>query len=260
MKQKILILFLSTFVFMLSADELDDQIADLSKKIKNISKEITQVKDEQKKDLQKFEKYEERTKTYQSSIKKESDSLREEISKLAISNDSLNSLIFSVENKIKNYDLKDKDLRKNLIISCKELSSASKLLPPSISVPLSNTIQFLQNELNQNSITTLEGIHRFGKIISQIQDNEMSIQVSQGTSPVADINGQVNILRIGTCFEAVVDNDAKICALWNKDVEGSWEVIDRGDIAQEILNAIRIHEGKSIPSLANIPFTIAKVE
>lgn len=260
MKQIVLSLLLSLTALNIIADELDDQIEKLSKEIKNISNEIDNVKSEEEKDLSKFHKYEERTKTFENSIKKESDSLRLQISKLAITNDSLNSLIYSVENKINNYNLKDKDLRKNLIKSCNELSTSSNLLPPSIALPLSNTIQFLQNELNQNSISTLEGIHRFGKIVSQIQDYEMSIQVSQGTSPVKEINGQVHILRIGTCFEAIVDNDAKICALWNKNTEGNWEIIERSDIAQDILNAVRIHEGKSIPALANIPFNITKGE
>ncbi len=258
MKQIVFSLILLLTAFTIIADELDDQIAKLSKEIKSISMEIEKVNEEEKKDLHKFQIYEERTNTFQNSIKKESDSLKVQISKYAISNDSLNSLIFSVENRIKYYNSKDIDLRTNLISSCEELNSALKLIPPSISIPLSNTVQFLYNELNQNSISTLEGIHRIGKIISQIQDYEMGIQVSQCTSPVKEINGQVNILRIGTCFEAIVDNDAKICAIWNQNSEELWEIIENKETAQNILNAIRIHEGKSIPALANIPFIITK--
>lgn len=253
--QFLILFFMASFTI---ADELDDKIASLSKDIKNISKEIDIVKDEEEKDLKKFEKYQERTLTYQKSIKNETDSLRTQITSLVISNDSLNSLIYSVESKINNINLKDKDLRLTLINNCQSLDSISNLLPPSILGSVKNSIQFLQNELIQNSITALEGIHRFGKIVSQIQDYEMSIQVSQASSPIKNINGQVNILRIGTCFEAMVDNDAKICALWDIKADNSWQIIENSEMAKDILEAIRIHEGKSIPSLANIPFNINK--
>lgn len=260
MKYILLTILLCINAFRIFPDELDDQIASLSKEIKDISKEIDKVREEEDKDLQKFKKYEERTNTYQSNIKSETDSLRLEVSKLTIINDSLSSLIYSIENRINNISLKEKDTKLSLIHNCKALDSITTLLPPSISVITSNTIRFLQNELEQKNISSLEGIHRLGKIISQIQEYEMDIQVSQATSPIKEINGQVNILRIGTCFEAMVDNDAKVFALWNRNLETSWEIIENNELAQNILEAIRIHEGKSIPSLTHIPFNIAKGE
>lgn len=249
-------LFITTLISLLKADELDDQISSLSKEIKSIDKEINKVKVDEEKDLQKFKKYKDRTLTYQNSIKVETGSLRSQIAALSISNDSINTLIYSIENRIKNINLKDKNVRLTLINNCKELDILANQLPPSISNSLSSSIQFLKNELKQNSVSNIEGIHRIGKIVSQIQDYEMSIQVGQTTSPLKDINGQVNVLRIGTCFEALVDNDAKICALWDLTQEEQWKIIDNPNVAKNILEAIRIHEGKSIPSLANIPFQL----
>lgn len=247
-------LFMFLLTTLLKADDLDDQISSLSKEIKSINKEISKVKEDEEEDLQKYNKYKANTKAYQDNIKNETGLLRSQIAALSISNDSINSIIYNIENRINNINIKDENLRQTLIKNCIRLNDLSKSLPPSISKSLMNSIEFLKNELNQKSVSNLEGIHRFGKIVAQIQDYEMSIQVGQSSSPIKDINGQVNVLRIGTCFEAIVDNDAKICALWDLNQDENWKIIDNPEIAKNILEAIRIHEGKSIPSLAKIPF------
>ena len=74
--------------------------------------------------------------------------------------------------------------------------------------------------------------------------------------PVADIRGMVYRLRIGTIFEAVVDTKGEKCAVfsgWGDDGAPHWKDLDSPVLAQAVLQAVNIREGKSLPAFVNLP-------
>ena len=80
-----------------------------------------------------------------------------------------------------------------------------------------------------------------------------SIQVSQESSPIAEIRGMVYRLRIGTFFEAVVNVKGDECAVWYPSDTTGWRTIKDVSIAGEIFKAANIREGKTMPSFVNLP-------
>ena len=80
-----------------------------------------------------------------------------------------------------------------------------------------------------------------------------SIQVSQESSPIAEIRGTVYRLRIGAFFEAVVNLKGTECAVWYASDSTGWKTITDPSVAAEILKAANIREGKTMPAFVNLP-------
>ena len=94
------------------------------------------------------------------------------------------------------------------------------------------------------------------QILNKLDEASSGIQISQESSPVADIRGMVYRLRIGTIFEAVVDTKGEKCAVftgWGDDGAPHWKNLDSPDTAMMVLQAVNIREGKSLPAFVNLP-------
>jgi hypothetical protein len=90
-----------------------------------------------------------------------------------------------------------------------------------------------------------------------MEETGAAIQVGQTTSAVPEIRGSASTLRIGNVFEAIVDEDGKVCAFWQgADSTGRplWVVVNNQTTASTVLKAINVREGKSLPSFIDLPY------
>jgi hypothetical protein len=152
--------------------------------------------------------------------------------------------------------------RQGLVQLCRLFIEEARLLPPVTADAKVNALAFLQSELTTKNIDNVEGIQRFFQIVNDLEELTGSIQIASGPSPVPELRGTVYRLRIGTLFEAAVDAQGNNYALWaGVDSTGGtvWTTGSENAVAAGILNAINIREGKSLPSLVELPFSNKKV-
>ena len=122
--------------------------------------------------------------------------------------------------------------------------------------PMLSGLSLLMNDMTIKSIDVVEGCTRLVQILGKLDEAGSGIQISQESSPVADIRGMVYRLRIGTIFEAVVDTKGEKCAVfsgWGDDGAPHWKDLDSPVLAQAVLQAVNIREGKSLPAFVNLP-------
>jgi hypothetical protein len=144
-----------------------------------------------------------------------------------------------------------------LIAECDSFSVIAKNLPPMVSSNLVSSIQLIKAELVAKSVSNIEAMNRLVQIANDIEDVNSQIQVVQESSPVPDIRGVVNRLRIGCVYESLVDEKGTKAAVWNgydKNGKPLWTLIINPKECEDILKSIQIREGKSLPDFVKIPF------
>lgn len=258
MNNKVWCVCLCCFLFCWGQDSLASEIAGIRKEIEEINKEIVEVSEQKNSDLKKFETYQKRTQRYHEEIKKENDSLSAEIQKERKKNERLDRTLTSIINKSKQIKLRDEHLKNQLIAVCVSLDSLCGNLPPLLITKYQNNLQFLISELKTNNCSSVEGLFRISQIIHKLEESIMDIQISQGISPIADIKGQIYRVRVGAIFEAVVNNDGSMAAVWDKKEKSGWRVISDETLSKKLLTAIKVREGKTVPQLVSIPLSINK--
>ena len=110
----------------------------------------------------------------------------------------------------------------------------------------------MSGEIAAASIDNVEALNRLMQISRDMLSMSREIQSVEGISPVGELKGTVYRMRIGTALEAVVDIRGEHAYIWDRN--SGWQATDDPSIVQSILKAVKIREGKTVPSLVRIPF------
>jgi hypothetical protein len=154
-------------------------------------------------------------------------------------------------------ELSQEEFRNSLVIVCKKLQPFVDNLPPLSVVTIKSALAVLTNDISTKSIDIIEGCARIVQICNKLDETSSSVQISQESSPFPEIAGLVYRLRIGTIFEALVDIKGEKCALfegWSDNGAPRWKKMESAYVAQAILSAVNIREGKALPAFVKIPF------
>ena len=129
--------------------------------------------------------------------------------------------------------------------------------PPSISPQFTGAFTFLLNDCSSKGVDNLEGLRRLVQIVQNMEDASSLVQTSQGATPVPELRGNVNLLRIGSVYEAAADDKSGACAVW-RGIDSAYQPVwklytDRATVTA-IREAINIREGKTLPAFTTLPF------
>jgi len=244
--------------------DLDEEIRRIRKELAQVTSQRQSVKQEAASDSKDHASYRTKFENRLKTASAETDSIFELIRQYRQRNDSLSAVIAGLKSSQKQYDLLQEDFRLRLIAVCDQISRLASTIPPMSSKSISNPAAFLKSELVSRNIDNIDGLQRLMQILNNHEELTGSIQIFQGISPVPEIPGTVYRLRIGCLFEAVVQSTGNRYALWNgMDSTGKEIWLTRSDPegGSQILNAINIREGKTLPSFARIPqFGLTKGE
>lgn len=234
----------------------DQEIARLRKEIERVKAECVVMLDDAKKDRQDFELYKKRIAERKRESTMELDSLRSRISREQKVSDGLAAEIRQVQDAQQELSLSQDAFRIDLIDACVKLQQSMGTFPPLVKQQLAAAVDILRNDIASKSVDLSEGISRLVQIIARAEEIGTSIQTVQEQSPVPEITGTVYRLRIGTFFEAVVDDQGEQCALftgWSNTGAPSYRLIKTPGIAGELLKAVHMRERKALPSFITIP-------
>jgi hypothetical protein len=237
--------------------------ADLTKEIQRIRKELMQVQDERarvkeekQKDIEDFRAYRKRTRNRLSQVRTETDSLRRLIGVTKNENDSLNALIEAEKDRKRQYELLQRSFSNAIAVNCDRAVEVAATIPPIINGKHLSALELLKGELANTSVDNVEGVARLTQVLRDMGDVTGTIQIVQGSSPIPEIRGTAYRIRIGAFFEAVVNAKGTRAALWTGyDENGGavWQQIEDPLIAGQILQAVNVREGKSLPELVKLP-------
>ena len=235
---------------------IDDEIARLRKELIQTQVDAERTGQEMEKDKKDFEAYRARTAQRLAQTQSQLDTLKSETLEQSRAGDALAARIGEVQAKRHEIELSQDEFRQKLISFCNDVQPEVKRLPPLIMAPTLSGLSLLINDLTTKSIDIVEGCTRLVQILNKLDEASSGIQVSQESSPVADIRGTVYRLRIGAIFEAVVDTKGEKCAIfsgWGGDGAPHWKDLDSPVLAEAVLQAVNIREGKSLPAFVNLP-------
>jgi hypothetical protein len=242
------------------SDELDREIVRLKKEIARVASqrqnEAQQAKEEQKE----FLVYKERTASRTTAIRRQTDSLQAGGRLSTSRNDSLRAVLASLQAGIRDQELQVKKIRSVITAAVKKLQGELPSLPPLITEQYAGPVGFLLTELEAGSVENTEALHRLMRLVQDLRTVAQEIQVVEGVSPTPQLHGSVYRLRIGAVFEAVVDQNGSRAYLWTPAGEGSdslWVPAGNSETAGEVLKAVKIREGKTVPELVELPLAPA---
>jgi chromosome segregation ATPase len=249
------ILMLSVAVPLIFAQQDDKE-----NEIKRVRKELMQLQTERQKnkldrikDMTDFKEYAKRTTERLAALKDETNSINRQIAAQQHRSDSLEALFNYANAQVKQVDMSQDAMREKLAVSCDQLIANCQVLPPMVRQNLVSSSALLKNELRNKNVDNVEAFNRMQQIMTRAEESNGSIQVSQESSPIAEIRGTVYRLRIGAFFEAIVNLKGEECAVWYGAGDPEWKTIKNPAIASEILKAANIREGKSLPAFVNLP-------
>jgi len=240
--------------------------SDKENEIKRARKELMQLQTERQKnkmerikDLNEFQDYVKRTTERLAAVKNETATINRQITVQRRKTDSLAALINNANAQVKQAEMCQDAMREKLAVSCDQIIATLQSIPPMVRQNLIASASLLKNELRNKSIDNMEALNRIQQIMVRAEEVTGSIQVSQESSPIAEIRGTVYRLRIGAFFEAVVNLKGEECAVWYGSAGPEWKMIKDPAIASEVLKAANIREGKSLPAFVKIPL-VAEAE
>ncbi len=262
LKKMTLLIVLLAFTGMYAQEQIDieNEITRKKRELKRLKKEREKVRQLTVQDKEEFLDYESRTKQRFSALTSETQSTKKEAVVHQKKSDSLGAVLTTVKASQKEYDLKQQGTRNRLIALCEKAMKSTTYLIPSLSKKAYDALNFLKSELVAGSIDNSEGIHRLIRILNDTEVQLMEIQISQGASPVPEISGSIYRLRIGGVFEAVVNSKGDKSALWTGGPDGEWQPVKDAAVSADILQAIHIREGKTLPNLVKLPFAVSEKE
>ncbi|MGB7569444.1 MAG: DUF3450 family protein [Chitinivibrionales bacterium] len=235
---------------------IDDEIARLRKELIQTQVDVERTSQEIDKDRKDFEAYRARTVQRLAQTQGQLDTLKSETLEQSRASDALEAKISEAIAGRREIELSQDEFRRKLVSFCSGVQPEVKKLPPLIMAPMLSGLSLLMSDLTTKSIDIVEGCTRLVQILNKLDEAGSGIQISQESSPVADIRGTVYRLRIGTIFEAVVDTKGEKCAVfsgWGGDGAARWKDLGSPILAQAVLQAVNIREGKSLPAFVNLP-------
>lgn len=252
------------FLFILSAvsfaetyPELEKTIKDLKKKIKATQQQSKQVNKKSNKDKEEFADYERRNNNYLSQQQKELDKLKEDYNKIHRKSDSVSRIIGQVKGRQKELDLQQKAFRNSLIKACNTLRQTLVLLPPGNVKGQMSSLDFLHSEIKTNAVDNVEALERLWQILSALTEGSQTIETFSAQSPVSYISGQVDFVKLGYAYLAIVNEKGTKGALWkpmDDTLKGIWQEIDDPEQLSALKKCIQIRQGTIVPQIIDIPF------
>ncbi len=262
LKRMSLLIVLLVFMGTYAQEQIDieNEITRTKREMKRLKKEREKVRRLTVQDKEEFLDYESRTKQRFSALESETRSTKKETIVHQKKSDSLGAVLTGIKASQKEYDVKQRVAKTRLIAFCEKAMKSTKQIPPSLSKKAYDALNFLKSELATGSIENSEGIHRLIQVLNDTELQLMEIQISQGISPVPEISGSIYRLRIGGVFEAIVDAKGSKSAVWATGSDGEWLPVKDAAVSAEILRAIHIREGKTLPDLVKLPFAAGEKE
>lgn len=246
--------------FAVESVDVDNEINRVKKELSQVQAERQRVAEDITKDAKEFADYEQRTASRKSECAAETDSIKRQTALTAQKSDSLGALVSGSQLKRKQYELLQESFRQSVIAACARLTIEAKKTPNGNANQANGALTFLVNDCRSKTIDNIEALHRLLQIIQNLDEAGGTIRVGQEPSAVPEIRGNASTLQIGNVFEAVVDDDAKVCAFWrgvgNADHQ-EWEVIRDPQVASLVLRAINVRQGKALPSFIDLPYGVS---
>ena len=238
-------------------DELDRELTRLKKEISRVEAQRRNEAREVKKERAEFSAYRERTKARKTAISEQTDSVKTVRQQTLQHNDSLRAALGAVQVAIREQELLEKKIRSVITVAVKKLQKELPAFPPLISEQYSGPLSYLLTELEAGSVDNTEALYRLLRLVQDLRTVSQEIQVVEGVSPVPRMRGSVYRLRIGAVFEAVVDADGRKAFLWTpsgeEETDSLWVPAETAETAAELLKAVKIREGKTVPELVELP-------
>ena len=248
---------LSAVSFAESYPELEKTIKDLKEKIKSTQEQIKQVKKKSEKDKEEFSEYESRNSNYLSQQQEELAKLKEDYDNIHRKSDSVSHIISQVKGRQRELDLQQEAFRGNLIKSCNTLRATLVLLPPGNIKDQISSLDFLRSELKTNAVDNVEALERLWQILGALTEGAQTIETFSAQSPVSFISGQVDFVKLGYAYLAIVNEKGTKGALWkpmDDTQKGTWQEIDDPEQVLALKKCIRIRQGTVVPQIVDIPF------
>lgn len=236
--------------------DLTSEITRLRKELMQVQEERERVLDEKAKDEEEFRDYRKRMRARMRVIRLETDSIRQVIAQTKLDDDSLGALINATRDRKKQFEMLQERFRRDLIGAAARVSQYAQTLPPGVADKSLSALGLLENELEAKAVDNVEATSRLFQIVADLHENSSVIQIVQGSSPVPEIRGTTYQLRLGNYFQAVVNAKGTLAAVWtgyDEQNAAQWRRIDDPMVAGEILKAVNVREGKSLPSLVSLP-------
>jgi hypothetical protein len=236
---------------------------DYESEIKRVRQELMRVQEERErtstekeKDVKDFNEYRKKALKSIRDINHQTDSIRQLVLSYSSKNDSLAAVLNQEKDRIKSYEIMQEQSRQLITSMTSKILSTASLMPPSPSSRFASALNLLKNDLSGKTADNIEAITRLFQIIRDMHETSSSIQVIQGTSPLPELRGTIYRIRIGSFYESAVNASGTQAAIWSGyDSTGTakWSLIDNPEKAAMILRAVNVREGKSLPSLVQLP-------
>jgi hypothetical protein len=240
-----------------SYPELEKEIRELQNKIKSSKEKIKNVKKKIKADKKAFSAYQKHNNNYSNRQREELESLKNDYNSLQHKTDSLSQIIQQVKGRQREKDLLQERFSKLLLDACEELKQTIVMLPPGNTQSQLSALAFLQSELSVKAVDNTEALERLWQILSALSENSQSINIFPGQSPVSFISGQVDFIRIGYAYLAIVNEKGTAGALWIPSADssgGSWVENKNPQQLLALKKCVNIRQGNSVPEIVGIPF------
>ncbi len=245
-----------------TVDELEKEISRIRKELVQVQNERSTTKDQMKTDREEFDTYRQSVLTKMRTLRAETDSISSLQGSFKQKKASLEGAVLGYRSQQRQYDLLQEQFREKLLLATSSVEMRAKRLTPTAKEKPMAAASLLRSELSSKSVDNVEAVARLFQIARDMDGAGSTIQIVQGTSPVADIRGTAFRLRLGTLAEVVVSQKGDKAAIWtgvNEAGVDQWKVISDPAVAQEILTAVTIREGKAIPRMVKLPFANAVV-
>lgn len=237
-------------------EELRAEIRELKGKIADTKKQIDETRTQIGHDESAYGEYSRKHRAHLSEQEAEVDSLKHTHGDLQRRADSLAGAIATIRARQQQQVHLQTGTARQLVAYCDSLTDVVKQLPPGNVHAQLGALAFLRGELVGKAVDNVEAIERLWQILNALASSARSVEVYAGTSPVPDIAGQVDFVRLGHAYLAVVDNKGTAGALWATDGTkgGHWQSIDDPDQLTALRQCVRIRQGGAVPQLVNLPF------
>jgi hypothetical protein len=256
MKSSISAMVVLSFALSLALAQKDD----MESQIKRARKELMQLQTERQKnrldmakDVSKFKEYTKRAAARQAAVIDETVTIEKQIKEQQRKNYGLAAKINSANARVKQIEMSQDELRKQLAQSCDRIIADLNNFAPMVRQKLIASTALLKSELRNKSVDNVEALNRMIQVLNHAEEVTGSIQTSQEKSPITEIRGTVYRLRVGSFFEAVVNMNGDECAVWYGADNKGWKTIKDPAVATQILKAATIREGKTIPEFVTLP-------
>ncbi len=251
------LLFFGVAAYEESFPELEKEIKDLQKKIRNTQDNIKKVKKKIKADKKTFSSYENRQESYFNRHEAELDSLKSDYSRLHDKTDSLAGDIQQTKNRQHELDLLQEQFTRLLLKACSELKEKLAKLPLKMVHNQISAVDFLRSELSVNAVDNIEALERFWQIQNVLSESGQSVDVAPGQSPVPFIKGQVDFIRLGFAYCAIVNEKGSAGALWVPSADstgGKWVEHTNPQNLLALKKCVGIRQGNAVPEIVGVPF------